>query len=290
MRTNIQSGFRRRAPRIIEKEFNKYADWAARDGSYDHLRVVPSVLTEIIDDDVSADDMIDWMKQRMKIFARLQRNFLRHRHMHDLPFPTQYRPAQPGSTAGANPTGLISPGQSLGSSPSLMVKMSALDDDDDLVTPTKGQTGTKRGFPFQTPPMTDVDELSEPASDLPSKRQKTAPSHNDGSSQKAVKFAPPTVIGHSDYPYQRPNRQTPPVIYGLFILKTTVFLLTMDSGKGDNGYVSFHLDLDFEDEHQSVWNALTVAMVICLARDELLPRVGDFFPKPARRDSGDPDA
>lgn len=68
----------------------------------------------------------------------------------------------------------------------------------------------------------------------------------------------------------------PPVVYGLFILNTSVFLLTVDSAKGDNGYVSFHVEMDFLDKKQSVWNALTVAIVACRARDELRARMDDF--------------
>ncbi|KAG5920145.1 hypothetical protein E4U42_006283 [Claviceps africana] len=71
-------------------------------------------------------------------------------------------------------------------------------------------------------------------------------------------------------------RRKPPVVYGLFVLRTSVFLLTVDSAKGPGAYVSFHVDMHFMDRHQSVWNALTVAIAVCLARDQLARRVEDF--------------
>ena len=70
---------------------------------------------------------------------------------------------------------------------------------------------------------------------------------------------------------------------------THVFLLTVDSSKGDDAYVSYHLDINFADNYQSVWNALTVAAVVCLARDDMMLRLDDFKPAPADILS-DPDA
>ncbi|KAG6115271.1 hypothetical protein E4U13_002891 [Claviceps humidiphila] len=71
-------------------------------------------------------------------------------------------------------------------------------------------------------------------------------------------------------------RREPPVVYGLFVLRSSVFLLTVDSAKGLDAYVSFHVDMHFMDRHQSVWNALTIAIAVCLARDQLAARVEDF--------------
>lgn len=71
-------------------------------------------------------------------------------------------------------------------------------------------------------------------------------------------------------------RREPPIVYGLFVLRSSVFLLTVDSAKGLDAYVSFHVDMHFMDRHQSVWNALTIAIAVCLARDQLAARVEDF--------------
>ena len=84
-------------------------------------------------------------------------------------------------------------------------------------------------------------------------------------------------------------RHEPPVIYGLFVLDTSVFLLTVDSAKGPDAYVSFHVDMDFKDQHQSVWNALTAAIPVCLARDTLIQRREEFDALSVVSES-DPDA
>lgn len=90
-------------------------------------------------------------------------------------------------------------------------------------------------------------------------------------------------------PLKLTYRRPPPVVYGLFILNTTVLLLTVDSSKGDSAYVSFHVQTNLQDTHQSVWNALTLAMAVCLARDELRGRREDFEALPVEVES-DPDA
>ncbi|KAG6009120.1 hypothetical protein E4U21_003189 [Claviceps maximensis] len=80
-------------------------------------------------------------------------------------------------------------------------------------------------------------------------------------------------------------RRKPPVVYGLFVLRSSVFLLTVDSAKGPDAYVSFHVDMHFMDRRQSVWNALTVAIAVCLARDQLAGRLEDFEELPDVQDS-----
>ncbi|OAA32441.1 hypothetical protein AAL_01773 [Moelleriella libera RCEF 2490] len=72
-----------------------------------------------------------------------------------------------------------------------------------------------------------------------------------------------------------------PVVYGLFVLNCSVVLLSVDSAKGDDAYVSFHVAMDLEDRHQSVWNALTVAVAVCLARNQLVRVVDAFEELPA---------
>ncbi|KAG5974951.1 hypothetical protein E4U55_007963 [Claviceps digitariae] len=91
--------------------------------------------------------------------------------------------------------------------------------------------------------------------------------------------------GDGDEDNQIVYRRKPPVVYGLFVLQSSVFLLTVDSAKGLDAYVSFHVDMHFMDRHQSVWNALTVAIAVCLARDQLATRLDDFEELPDVQDS-----
>ena len=72
-------------------------------------------------------------------------------------------------------------------------------------------------------------------------------------------------------------RRRPPVVWGLFIINTSVFLCTLDAAKeGKDAYVSWHAEIAFSQTRQCVWHALTVGLVVCLARDELMTRLDDF--------------
>lgn len=66
--------------------------------------------------------------------------------------------------------------------------------------------------------------------------------------------------------------ETPPVLYGLFIVNTTLLVVTIDPAKGPKAFVSFQVEVNFNKQNQGVWNAITVAIVACLARDDMVAR------------------
>lgn len=66
--------------------------------------------------------------------------------------------------------------------------------------------------------------------------------------------------------------EPPPVLYGLFIVNTTLLVVTVDPAKGPKTYVSFQVEVNFNKQNQGVWNAITVAIVVCLARDDMMTR------------------
>lgn len=68
----------------------------------------------------------------------------------------------------------------------------------------------------------------------------------------------------------------PPVLYGLFIVNTTLLVLTVDPAKGPAAHVSYQVEVNFSKQNQGVWNAITVAIVVCLARDDMVSRRGYF--------------
>lgn len=93
-------------------------------------------------------------------------------------------------------------------------------------------------------------------------------------------------------PNQQDGRYTrqPPVLYGLFIVNTSVMVLTIDSAKeGDDAYVSYQVEVGFSKRYQAVWNAITIAIVVCLARDAMIDMKDDFNYSIIDGDS-DPDA
>jgi hypothetical protein len=68
----------------------------------------------------------------------------------------------------------------------------------------------------------------------------------------------------------------PPVLYGLFVVNTTLLVLTVDPSKGPQAHVSYQVEVNFNQRNQGVWNAITVAIVVCLARDDMISRLEYF--------------
>ncbi|EXF76280.1 hypothetical protein CFIO01_05362 [Colletotrichum fioriniae PJ7] len=92
------------------------------------------------------------------------------------------------------------------------------------------------------------------------------------------------------YGQEEQYTRRPPVIYGLFIVNTSVMVLTIDSAKeGDKACVSYQVEVGLSKNYQAVWNAITIAIVVCLARDAMMEMKVDFNTSLNDGDS-DPDA
>ncbi|KAH7160941.1 hypothetical protein EDB81DRAFT_783595 [Dactylonectria macrodidyma] len=298
VRTSIQTGSRHKVPGIIKRELDRYLSWAAQDGEYAHLRIVPNIITEVIDTTMPEADITNYIKERMRSLARLQREFLRvdsDPEFWDVVKPSiMVSPMVKMELEDGSPTSLrrwpkAAPGRRDSSS-----------DPDELSTetPTRRKTvkqdaGRKRRRLFTSPTTPGVDELADCS---PDKEHDAA---TRGSPAKKIKIedcsknesdpASPPPCRRPVTPLCLSYRRDPPVVYGLFILNTTVLLLTVDSRKGDSAYVSFHVQANFQDPRQSVWHALTMALAVCIARDELMTRTVDFDELPVIEES-DPDA
>ncbi|KAF9881866.1 hypothetical protein CkaCkLH20_01012 [Colletotrichum karsti] len=81
----------------------------------------------------------------------------------------------------------------------------------------------------------------------------------------------------------------PPVVYGLFIVNTSVMVLTVDSAKEEEAYVSYQVEVGFSKRGQDVWNAITIAIVVCMARDGMIDMKDEFEDSIINYES-DPDA
>ncbi|EHK48184.1 hypothetical protein TRIATDRAFT_81819 [Trichoderma atroviride IMI 206040] len=132
--------------------------------------------------------------------------------------------------------------------------------------------------------QTDVGERKQTAADRVSVKMEEdekldikPESFEDDVSMKDIPLAQTTPSQSPLLSSPLPFRRPPPVIYGFFIISTTVCLFTVDSSKDESSMnLSLHLDMNFHDQSQSVWNALTVAIVACLARDDMMTRMDDF--------------
>lgn len=69
-----------------------------------------------------------------------------------------------------------------------------------------------------------------------------------------------------------PWTERPPVLYGLFIINTVLMVLTVDPTKGPDAHVSYQVEVSLNQQNQGVWNAITIAIVVCLARDGMVAR------------------
>ncbi|KAF5602916.1 hypothetical protein FPCIR_1628 [Fusarium pseudocircinatum] len=271
-RTTIQSGHRMKVPQLIKQQLDKYLNWAAQDGDYLHLRIVPNILTEIVDTKMLEDEITEHIQKRMRALAKLQREFLRedrNPQFWDVIKPSVFASPKIKLEPDDGPTsfgGWLTPAKSrLGSHPRVGNVLPTTETHEVAV---KIEPGLKspgiaaRVFPKTTRLSRDSYHSQSPSPSLPEEPQ-TPPRHT--------------------------YRRHPPVVYGLFIINTWVLVLTVDSSKGSDAHVSFQVQVDFKDEHQGIWNALTIAIAVCLARDELRTRATDFEELPCVEDS-DPDA
>ncbi|RGP66686.1 hypothetical protein FLONG3_8752 [Fusarium longipes] len=281
IRTTCQSGLRKRAPHHIKRELDRYLNWAAQDGGYMHLRIVPNIMIEVIDTTMPEAEITEYITRRMRSLAKLQREFLRVDRK-----PQFWNVVKPG----------IFKSPKVKTDPMVKVKIEVDDRSPShtrWLTPTESQAGSH----------SHVDRLSAMAESREIAIKVEPGLKSPSIFATAQVFETTTIPKTSSPPYspsssptgepQTPSKCTytrhPPVVYGLFILNTSVLVLTTDSSKGPDSYVSFHVQVDFFDEHQGIWNALTIALAACLARDELRTRITDFEELPLVEES-DPDA
>ncbi|KAF5026699.1 hypothetical protein F66182_1206 [Fusarium sp. NRRL 66182] len=271
-RATIQSGLRSKVSQLIKRELDKYLNWAAQDGDYLHLRVVPNIITEVVNTAMPEDEITEYIQNRMRSLAKLQREFLREDR--DPQFWNVLKP-------------------SIFKSPMIKVEP---DDGSPAISRWPTPARSRRSSHARVEELTlatnhDVAVKMEPGRDGPSKSttyfHKTTVISRASSPPRSSPS--PSSPKEPQTPTKHTYRRHPPVVYGLFILNSSVLVLTTDSSKGPSAYVSFQVQVDFKDEHQGVWNALTIAIAVCLARDETRCRASDFEELPCLEES-DPDA
>lgn len=314
VRTASESGLRCRISNLIKDALDKYLAWAAEDGGYSHLRVVPNIITEVIDTEAHGHDIAALMQGRMRAFGRLQREF--YREDRDASFwdvsgaldltPSKAWVARDVADDEEDRTmkttvddlllqKYLSPRKKHNARKRKRTRRrhrSSTSAEDELATdikmesPELSSSVLKRHRTFASP-VSEIDDLAKPMDAMqmpstPGSERRESRGIFSSPSTPATDVSSPAAASPVRY------RRRLPVVYGFFILQSTVFILTVDPAQGDRAYVSFHVEADFMDVGQSVWNALTVGIVACMARDELRLRRDDF----EERDDGeesDPD-
>ena len=295
---------RHRAAEHIKATLDDYLSWAARDGGYSNSRVLPNIIVEVVDAPDTQEGILSFMTTRMRALGRLQREFYRE----DRPqgFWKSVRPWVMATDSKKRKSlkkkrrvrnsKRKAPEKKVASPDMAWDELS--DESTILETPMEHMAiGVKRRRIVRGSPSNDMDELGDYDQPMPSIELDTDSFMTSGIDCYPVTGEHPRTpqlttlpIDFGPEPSHLKFSRKPPVVYGLYVMGTSVFLITMDSSKGDNGYVSFHVDINFADNHQSVWNALTVALAVCAARDELMLRLADFTPVSVDRCDSDPDA
>ncbi|CEJ88003.1 hypothetical protein VHEMI04581 [[Torrubiella] hemipterigena] len=280
VRTASQTGLVNRSSEVLKKGLERYLAWAAEDAGYNKLKVVPNIIAEIVSPELEEDAVTDYMQSRMRALARLQREFLHKDRRSD--FWKLEPSTDPNDTPNKTPLSkkklllqkYLSPhGKRLAK----RKRASNDDDSDDFApqsedsTPTKSGSNNRRVRRKLHHFSTEYDELATDQSSILSfQPTATQTMPTDSSRPETPKGKDITKGEMLEY------RRQPPVVYGLFILGETAFVLTVDSARGESGYISFLCETDFMNKGQTIWNALTIAMVVCMARDDLRERMHDF--------------
>ncbi|KAH8173357.1 hypothetical protein LIA77_07612 [Sarocladium implicatum] len=291
VRTLMQTGFEAKAPALIHRTLNDFVAWAAADGGYRSLEVVPNLIVEVVDSDA---DHVNIIKTRMDALAQLQRDFLRiDREDHGWEgVKTEVRDS--GFLMAGSP-----PRSARSRAPRYVHRRSKsvdeMDEADHLFNRLEVSTATPKTRAALAAAASRSSDASQQAGQ---KRKRTRDDHAaaPGRRKKLRQSETPSDSGDSgDDAPRTPSisvskySRRPPVVWGLFIINTSAFLCTVDSAKeGPEAYVSWHVEIAFSQTRQCVWHALTVALVVCLARDELMTRLQDFETLPEEVDS-DPD-
>ncbi|KAL7946479.1 hypothetical protein V8C42DRAFT_37349 [Trichoderma barbatum] len=296
VRTACQSGLRQKTPMMIKKSLDKYLSWAAEDGGYKHLKYKPNIIVEIIDRDSEETNLSTVVETRMRELARSHRELLAIKPEEqessadmdvDKEVEMQIKSEVETSTEQQLNGNRSRSWKTFGSrmmsklfrllrrpliKPESHGEISVIDSGDD-------EPATKRDAQEKVRVYVKTEEEEE---EIIVKKELFDHSDDD----ITMADIPMASIAPAPTSYLRP----PPAIFGFFIISTCVILLTTDSSKEDDAMnLSFHVDLDFQDRSQSVWNALTVAIATCLARDDMMKRMGDFEEESFVEES-DPDA
>lgn len=315
IRTTSESGLHQRVPGMIKAGLDRFLAWAAEDGGYSHLRVVPNIITEVVDAELQGSAITALLQRRVRALARLQREFLREDRDPDFWHLTSTSSRGRDNDADDDHDGehgvadrncvllqrYLSPRKRKGHVYLGRTKRhtrrrhgrcgdeTAMEDDElarasptsQTASATDGTAAAKRRRTFVSP-ISELDDLA--MSGDPPAHSFSSPSERQAAKRLFPSPPPPPAAATVRY------RRRPPVVYALFIIDTTVFVLTVDAALDDDAYISFHVEIEFMDQYQSVWNALTLAMVSCLARDDMRRRADDFEPLTEEEEESDPDA
>ncbi|OHE94304.1 hypothetical protein CORC01_10351 [Colletotrichum orchidophilum] len=247
-----QTRQRHRARALIERELHEYAKWAEQDGGYDSLEYLPNLIIDMVDTSKSLQAIEEHMQLRLKAAAATHRSHWRKDKVDSANSEQKsagYRTDDEDEDADPEDNRVV------------LVP-------DKYLTPSPQKSQALRP---STPPRDGIGHEDD--------------RKHEASGRKLISPARQLSAGQEEQYSRRP-----PVLYGLFIVNTSVMVLTIDSAKeGEEAYVSYQVEVGFSKNYQAVWNAITIAIVVCLARDAMMD-MKDYFNSSFINGDSDPDA
>ncbi|OHW94092.1 hypothetical protein CSPAE12_07303 [Colletotrichum incanum] len=248
-----QTRQRHRARALIEKELQEYIKWAGQDGEYSSLEYIPNLIVDMVDTTMTPQAIEEHMQLRLKATAATHRAHWRN-HMPEV----------------------------VGEDQDTDRYQSKEEDDEDAEPEDNRVVLVPDKYPTPSP--------QKPHTDPSSPSPHNGINYDAGDDHKPPSTAFDNPAESSTHERNGQYIRRPPVLYGLFIVNTSVMVLTIDSAKeGDEAYVSYQVEVGFSKRYQAVWNAITIAIVVCLARDAMIDMKEDFSHSMIDGDS-DPDA
>lgn len=295
---------------MIKKSLGKFLNWAAEDGGYRHLEYVPNIIVEIVDMRKEDIPQTAFVEMRMRDLARQHRKMLAikpekeedadegdvdmevDRQVRDEAEASHEERQKQQAAASRSRSWRIFGSRVMNRLFRLIRRRSVIKPEyhgeTNVIESDADEAMTGEG---ETPASNTVNVKQEDDEyegiQVTFKREPCSESEDDiamadiplASSSAANSSSSPTLY-----------RRQPPVIFGFFIVGTEVMLFTADSSKEEAAMnLTLQLILNFEDRSLSIWNALTVAIVACLARDDMMKRMDDFEEARVVEES-DPDA
>lgn len=281
---------------MIKESLDKYLSWAAEDGGYRHLKYTPNTIVEVVDRNGEGSTLAAFIETRMRELAQAHRELLAIKPEQgiystdmdvDKEVETQIKTEAEASVE-QQPGGNRSRSwRTFGSR--IMSRLYQLLRRPVIKPESHGETSIINSGDDEPNNQANsrIYVKREEENEIAIKRELFNDSDDD-ITMADIPMASTTTL-HSPPPptsYIRP----PPVVFGFFIVATSVILLTADASKEDaDMIINFHVDMDFQNRSLGVWNALTVAIATCLARDDMMKRMGDFEEEGIVEES-DPDA
>ncbi|KAK1988572.1 hypothetical protein LZ30DRAFT_776807 [Colletotrichum cereale] len=248
-----QTRQRHRARTLIERELQEYMKWAEHDGEYGDLDYLPNLVIDMVDTKMTPQAIEEHMQLRLKAAAATHR--------------AHWRSDQP---------------ESVGNHQDMDEHEPKVEDDEDAEPEDNRVVLVPDKYPTPSP--------QKPQTDPPSALLHNEINDDGAGDHKLASTEFDKPEGGSTGEWDRRYTRRPPVLYGLFIVNTSVMVLTIDSAKeGDEAYVSYQVEVGFSKRYQAVWNAITIAIVVCLARDAMIDMKEDFSHSVIDGES-DPDA